>query len=140
MNDDPPPGFLPIRLADPFTAEFGGLYVDHERGCIGFRVGAQHLNKAGMCHGGALATFCDLQVTAVKPQLRQQQHHRPTVTLSVDYAGPAQLGDWVEAQVSLVKETRSLVFTNAVLTANGRVVAQSRAIYHTPRKVTAEAG
>ena len=48
---------------------------------------------------------------------------------SVDYLSPARLGDWVEATVTLAKATRSLIFTQALITANGETVARTTALY-----------
>jgi acyl-coenzyme A thioesterase PaaI-like protein len=55
--------------------------------------------------------------------------HQPTVSLSIDYLATARLGAWVEAQVTLIKTTRTLIFTQALLSADGEIVARSNAIY-----------
>jgi hypothetical protein len=39
------------------------------------------------------------------------------------------LGAWVEAAVTLVKTTKTLIFTQALITADGDIVARSQAIY-----------
>ena len=55
--------------------------------------------------------------------------HQPTISLSVDYIATAPLGAWVEAAVTLVKSTKTLIFTQALITAGGEIVARSQAIY-----------
>jgi uncharacterized protein (TIGR00369 family) len=133
MFPEPPPGFQLYPQHGGFAQSFGPIYLHAEGGRLGFRVTQGHLNVAGVCHGGALASFADLQMIAIRTALGPVVKHRPTVNLSVDYVAPAPLGAWVEAAVTLVKATRSMVFTHALITADGAVVAQSRAIYHTPR-------
>ena len=49
--------------------------------------------------------------------------------INLDYLAPARLGTWVEAVITLVKITRTLAFTQALITADGDVVARSTGIY-----------
>ena len=125
MSDDVPTGFVPVTVTTGYNAGFGPSYLDAASGRIGFRVADLHLNPVGFCHGGAIATFADLQVVAAG----QYDAHKPTVSLTIDYVAPAPLGAWVEAAVTCVKVTRTLIFTQALITADGAIVARSSAIY-----------
>jgi hypothetical protein len=55
--------------------------------------------------------------------------HQPKVSLSTDYLAIAPLGSWVESEVTLIKTTRTLIFMQALISANGAIVARSSAIY-----------
>ncbi|MDE2277802.1 MAG: PaaI family thioesterase, partial [Burkholderiales bacterium] len=57
-----PPGFKPVTVGGAFVAQNGPLYVLHEGPVVklGFRVEARHCNPMGICHGGMLASFCDM--------------------------------------------------------------------------------
>lgn len=121
-----PAGFVAIALAIGYNAGFGPSYVDAVGGKVGFRVAERHLNPVGLCHGGAIATFADLQVVAAG---QYHEGHKPTVSLTIDYVAPAPLGAWVEATVTCIKVTRTLIFTQALITADGKIVARSSAIY-----------
>jgi uncharacterized protein (TIGR00369 family) len=126
---DAPDGFEPLDLISGYSVAFGPVYLNRSERKLGFRVEKSHLNPFGLCHGGAMATFADLQVIAVKDGPGIKPGFSPTVSMSVDYLSPARLGDWVEATVTLAKATRSLIFTQALITANGETVARATALY-----------
>ena len=97
---------------------------------MGFRIAPNHLNPVGVCNGGAMATFADMQIAAViAGGPGTSEGHQPTISLNVDYLATASLGAWVEAAVTLVKTTKTLIFTQALITADGEIVARSQAIY-----------
>ena len=124
-----PDGFEPLDLISGYSVAFGPVYLNRSERKLGFRVEESHLNPFGLCHGGAMATFADLQVIAVKEGPGIKPGFSPTVSMSVDYLSPARLGDWVEATVTLAKATRSLIFTQALITADGETVARTTALY-----------
>ena len=77
-----------------------------------------------------MATFADMQIAAVIcASPGTADGHQPTISLHVDYLATAPLDAWVEAVVTLVKTTRSLIFTQALIRADGEIVARSQAIY-----------
>jgi uncharacterized protein (TIGR00369 family) len=131
MADDnaAPPGFELLDLGSGFAAPFGPVYLNRHGNRLGFRVAPHHLNPVDTCHGGVLATFADMQIAAVRSARDINSKHLPTVSLSVDYLAPVALNSWVEAAVTLVKTTQTLVFTQALLTVNGEAVARAAAIY-----------
>ena len=53
----------------------------------------------------------------------------PTLSLNVDFVSAARLGDWIEAEATLVKATGRYLFTQAVLSNAAGPVARSSAIY-----------
>lgn len=131
--DDVPDGYSPADLGSGFGAAFGPVWLDRARHRLAFRVAANHANPVGLCHGGALATFADAQLIAIRAGREEGQPHTPTISLSVDYLASAALGDWVEATVELVRETRSLIFVQSVLRVAGAPVARTSAIYRNHR-------
>jgi uncharacterized protein (TIGR00369 family) len=118
-----------MDLGPGFTTTFGPVYLRRADSRLGFRVGERHLNPMGVCHGGAMATFADMQVAVVKSGLGTRAGHMPTIHLDVDYLATAPLGGWVEMAVTLVKTTRNLVFTQALISVDGNAVARSAGIY-----------
>jgi acyl-coenzyme A thioesterase PaaI-like protein len=130
MDSAAPIGFEALDLGPGFAQAFGPVYVRRATSSLGFRVAPCHLNPVGVCNGGAMATFADMQIAAViKSGPGTAPGHQPTISLSVDYLAPAPVDAWVEAAVMLVKRTRTLIFTQALITANGDPVARSTAIY-----------
>lgn len=128
-DDDGPAGYVAIDLGTGYNASFGLVLIDRAGGRMAFRVAAHHANPVGTCHGGALATFADAQVAAVHEGVEAGKPHTPTITLTVDYLAPIAVGALVEAQVTLVKATRTMLFTQSLMTVEGAIVARSSAIY-----------
>lgn len=127
--DDPPAGFQKIAYGDPET--FAGPYYERDEDGqyqVGFRVKPRHANHAGLCHGGLIATFCDLQVRPIK--IRQGlMSFAPTISMAVDFVESGMAGDWIWMEPQLVKRTRKMLFTQALVMAEDRVIARTNATY-----------
>jgi len=115
----------------------GVLWYNRAEGRIALHVQPQHCNAYGDLHGGAMATFVDGQAAAVLDyHANDPSGHTPTISLSIDYIGPAPCGSWLVADVTMLRATRTMIFTQAVVTMDGQVVARSNAIYrNVPGKV-----
>jgi uncharacterized protein (TIGR00369 family) len=115
----------------------GLLWFDRAKGRMALKVGAEHCNAYRTLHGGAMATFADGQAGAVIEYHEDDpEGHTPTISLSVDYLAPVPVGAWLVADVTLLKVTRTMIFTQAVMTVGERVVARTNAIYrNVPGKV-----
>lgn len=124
-----PERFELLDVGSGFDAAFGKVYVERTEHRMGFRVAECHTNPFGVCHGGAMATFADTQLMAYFVVLGEGREIIPTINLSIDYLAPVPLGAWVEASVTLVKRTRTMLFTQAIMTVDGEPVARSSAIY-----------
>ncbi len=106
----------------------GDLMVDWATARYALQVAERHCNTTGMMNGGAMATFLDGQAFVVLGDDLKKQH-TPTISLSIDFLAPPLLGDWLVAEVELVKITRSMIVTQALARVGDRVVARSNAIY-----------
>ncbi|MES2492543.1 MAG: PaaI family thioesterase [Pseudomonadota bacterium] len=115
----------------------GVLWYNRAAGQIALHVKPEHCNAYGSMHGGAMATFVDGQAAGVVVyHLNDAAGHTPTISLSVDYLAPVPAGSWLVADVTLLRATRTMLFTQAVLTVDAQVVARSNAIYrNVPGKV-----
>jgi uncharacterized protein (TIGR00369 family) len=130
QDDTPPDGFRKIAYKS-HPERFNGPYYEREidgRWQIGFRVKERHINHAGLCHGGVVSAFCDMQIRPVKLALGLTRFS-PTVNLSVDFVASAQLGDWVQMEPELVRRTTKLMFSTALVKVGDQVVARTSAIY-----------
>ena len=142
MSPEPPPGFQQLQIAAGFAADFGPIYAkrEGERVWFGFRVGADHMNPRGVAHGGALATFADMQLAALMRMGRLEAKQSPTISLSLDFLAPARTGDWVEGEIVLVKRTGRLAFSETILTIDGSAVVRAKAIFsHSDRAASLDA-
>lgn len=138
-GESPPlPGeWLPARDAGSGPWNVGVLWYNRAAGRIALHVQEQHCNAYGSMHGGAMATFVDGQAAGVLDYRENDRNgHTPTISLTVDYIGPVPVGSWLVADVTLLRATRTMIFTQAVVTVNEQVVARSSAIYrNVPGKV-----
>ncbi len=126
MNTTPaaiPAGFKPLTMMGGFMAVNGPLYLRHEGESVqlGFRVEARHTNPFGNCHGGMLASFCDmlLPISIHRKSPEVGQRFLPTINLQIDYLAPAALGAWVQGEAQVLRVTRSMVFAQELATADG---------------------
>ncbi|CAP55101.1 PaaI family thioesterase [Gluconacetobacter diazotrophicus] len=136
----PPPGFIP--MPEPFPGGFntasGGFLVGLEAGELigGFRVTTAFCNRGGICHGGKLATVCDVYL-ALAALFREdlRTDFLPTVSLGLDFLTPVAHGAWVELRSETLRITRSLVFVQGLATVEGTPAVRANATYHrTPQR------
>lgn len=92
-----PSGFRELTEASSFAAANGPWFekIEDGRAIRGFLPGPQHANALGIVHGGMLAAFLDSAMGVSVWQTLQRR--AVTLTLSLDYLGPARIGDWLEA-------------------------------------------
>ncbi len=122
-----PAGFERLTLGGPFIQNNGPLYVRREGSAVqfGFRVEQRHVNTLGNLHGGMMATFCDMLLPLSVHYKTTELAGRflPTVSLQVDYLAPAHVGMWVQGEAAPLRITRSLVFAQGLVTADGEACA-----------------
>ncbi len=127
-----PEGFRKISFArNPFVEVNGPLYAKVDKGkfIIGIRIEPRHCNPMDRCHGGMLLTICDM-VLAIGSNFQAELHQfLPTVNLTCDFLAPAPVGTWLEGRVEVLRTTRNLVFSQAILTADGTPVARANGIF-----------
>jgi uncharacterized protein (TIGR00369 family) len=130
---DIPEGFKPRRFGGGFIAVNGPLYVKKSNAgvLLGFRVEPRHCNPMGICHGGMIATFCDMLLPISAHSLSPELGRRflPTINLQVDYLAASKLGAWVQGEAQLLRATRSMVFMQGLVTADGETVARVSGIF-----------
>jgi uncharacterized protein (TIGR00369 family) len=143
LDDNPPDGFLRIDFdrdrPDPtFNSHIGALYAKRgpkgtrEAFVLGFRVQKHMCNPAGGLHGGMMMVVADLVGTMGGGALVGLRKFLPTVSMTFDFVAPAKLGDWVEGRPEIVRQTRSLLFTNIYLTVGDDKILRASAIAKIP--------
>ena len=117
-----PEGFVPISFPpSPFVEMTGPMYGRRAGGdfTLGFIVLPKHCNAAGVCHGGMIATVCDMLLTVGSNIQSNQSRFLPTISISCDFLAGAKEGAWLEGQVSVLRVTRNLLFASCVIEARG---------------------
>lgn len=127
-----PAGFRPVSAGAGFIAANGPLFLRHEGELVqlGFRVEARHCNPMDICHGGMMATFCDMLLPLVTHRRVPEIARRflPTIALQIDYLAPSPLGAWVQGEAQVLRTTRTMVFAQGLVSADGTPVARCSGI------------
>jgi uncharacterized protein (TIGR00369 family) len=120
---DWPPGFHPLPMGGPFIELNGPIGLKHEGAVVqlGFRVERRHCNPMGNCHGGMLASFSDMVLPLCIHRKAPEVGFKflPTINLTIDFLSPAPLGAWVQGEGDVLRVTRSMVFAQGIVTADG---------------------
>ena len=128
-----PEGFHARQFGTGFIAVNGPLYarLTDGRFQLGFRVEQRHCNLMGICHGGMMATFCDMLLPISAHVLSEALGKRflPTINLQIDYLAASPLGAWVQGEAQLLRSTRSLVFMQGLVEADGHPAARVSGIF-----------
>ena len=130
----PPPGFAPHFRKSRVTDAWEPLYSRKIASTvqIGLYVGEAHCNSRGLLHGGVIAALVD---NAMGLSCVETMTERPrglvTVSLNIDYVGAAKLGQWLQMEPRVLKAGGSLAFADALVTADGAVIARANASFKT---------
>lgn len=129
-----PEGYKPLSRIGGFIALAGPyFYKDGIEADAGntFRYGFQsadgHKNTNGVVHGGALLTFADTAMGATVYYLAK----RPCATISMnsEFVSAAQPGAWIDAAVTITRQTRSLTFVRCTLSTDGETLLTASGIW-----------
>ena len=139
MSANVPDGFAPIVAGGDFIARNGPLYLRQVDGLVelGFRVQPRHANPMGICHGGMMATFCDMLLPMITRILVANlgNHFLPTISLHVDYLAPSPVGAWVHGSAQALHVTGSMAFAQGLVHADERLVARTNGVFKISRRL-----
>ena len=126
-----PEGFLPVETTGPFMATLGPLYYRAAEGgvIIALRIAEQHLNRRGIAHGGMLVTLADSAMGMNLARAREPRLWTVTTSLSTEFIDAARRGDWVQAQVDILKLGRRLAYANCYLTIDARRILRASGVF-----------
>lgn len=134
------PGFEPLRAPPGFVREIGGFHVHDELDVVALRVRPEHLNSIGIAHGGFLATLADSAFGVLIKRQCGLLNPPATVTLNMDYIGPARAGDWLQAEVEVHKVGRRLTNASCLLKVGERLVARASGVFIMAAPAAGEGG
>ena len=127
---DAPAGFHQLATLDDVMGGFAPIYARQEEGsqmALGFRVGRQHCNPRGNCHGGTWATIADV-VMGVNVGFVTGMSG-PTISLNIDFLGAATTGQWVEGRARILRWTPRFAFVECHFTADGELALRANAVF-----------
>ncbi len=127
-------GYTALFRTSPFLDLVGPFYQREEGEglVVALRIEARHANARGTAHGGLLVTTADVALGYNAAYLGLEKRAGAaliTANLSVDFAGSAKVGDWVEARVDVQRVGARLAFANAYLYVGERRIARASAVF-----------
>lgn len=126
-----PEGFKPLFRTSPYIELVGPLYARGEGASLtlGLRAERKHCNTRGTVHGGVLATLADIALGYAMAFAATPPTGLVTANLSLDYAGAAREGDWLEARVDIQKQGSRLAFGNCYITRGHERIVRASAVF-----------
>jgi len=130
-----PEGFLPMRPFGRFHDLVGPLYWARraENIVVGLRVEDRHANASGSAQGGMLLTLVDTAFTLAAGCAAPKGQYAVTQGLTADFLAPARAGDWVEAEVEVLRAGRSTITLDCRVRsggAQGRLLMRASGSFH----------
>lgn len=131
-----PAGFEPLFRTSPVSELIGPIYY---KGTgydlrLGLRAQPKHANLRGSVHGGVLATFADMALGYTLAFATDPPAGLVTANLTIDYAGSAKIGDWMETRTDVQRQGGRVAFATCyiyvgeqrIVRASGVFLAQER--------------
>ena len=127
MNDQ----FEQISLKSGFMKHNGGLLfrtISENEYEFKATIKENHLNAAGITHGGFIATFVDAGAGTAAHRSADQN---PCVTISLElkFISTVKLGQELVGKTKIQKKTKSMIFLTCKLTAEDKIVATASGIW-----------
>jgi len=131
-----PDGFAPHTRKSPLTDPWEPLYakiVDSAL-VLGVRIRQAHCNARGFAHGGLISALADNAMGhSVIGTLRRKEGNSAanavTVSLTLDFLGAVQVGQWLEIVPRVLKAGSNLGFADCLVLADGQPVARGNATF-----------
>lgn len=136
---DVPEGFARHDRRSPVTDPWEPIYrrIRDETVVLGLRAGPAHTNSRGFVHGGLISALADNAMGLTCARRLGPEGSLVTVSLTVDFLGSAQIGQWLAFDTAFVKLGGTLCFTQVFVTADGQPCARANAVFRTVRRQAA---
>ena len=134
--------FEQISLKTGFMKHNGGILfrsitdTDYEFKSI---INENHLNAAGITHGGYLAALIDAGSGTAAHKVAE---NAPCVTISLDikFIGASKVGDEIRGYTKILKKTNTLVFLQSELKCNDKIIASASGVWKILKKKPSNLG
>ena len=128
---DIPEGFEPHFRQSPLTDPWEPLYAKRtDRAVvIGLRLAKPHTNARGLIHGGLIAALADNAMGYSCAQATGWKTTFVTISLSVDFVGAAEIGQWLAVESDVIKTGSTVCFAQSLVKADDTVIARANATF-----------
>ena len=123
--------FEQISLKPGFMKHNGGLLfktISEKEYEFKATIKKNHLNAAGIAHGGFIAAFVDAGAGTAAHRVADQ---KPCVTISLElkFISAVKLGQELVGKTKIQKKTKSMIFLTCKLTTEDKIVATASGIW-----------
>ena len=124
-------GFEQISLKPGFMKHNGGLLfrtISENEYEFKVTINENHLNAAGITHGGFIAAFVDAGAGTAAHRTADKN---PCVTISLElkFISAIKLGQELYGKTKIQKKTKSMVFLTCELSASNKIVATASGVW-----------
>ena len=136
-STDIPEGFEPHFRKSPFTDPWEPLYSKRTEKAVhlGLRLAKPHTNSRGLIHGGLIASLADNAMGYSCAQAMGWNASLLTISLSVDYAGSAEIGQWLAVECEVIRTGSTICFAQSLIKADDVVIARANGTFRVvPKK------
>jgi uncharacterized protein (TIGR00369 family) len=126
-----PDGFTRHDRSSPLTEPWEPIYsrATGRAMLIGLRLARPHTNSRGLAHGGLITSLADNAMGLSCGLVLGGGARLLTVSLSVDFVGSAQVGQWLQIDSDVIKTGNRLCFAQALVTADGVPCARANGTF-----------
>lgn len=131
-----PTDFAPHDRSSPLTQPWEPIFARRggHRLWLGIEVRAAHTNSRGLLHGGLIAALADNTlglnlVLELQAEGRSALQGLVTSSLTVDFLGRAELGQWLEFSASFIHAGGTQGVAGGLVTADGLPIARANATF-----------
>ena len=123
--------FEQISLKPGFMKHNGGVVfrnISNEEYEFKSTINENHLNAAGITHGGYLSALVD---AGAGTAAHRSVYNAPCVTISLElkFIGTSKLGDEIIGRVKILKKTKTLVFLLCDLKCNNKIITSASGVW-----------
>ena len=132
-----PDGFEPLFRKSPLTEPWEPLYskTTDKAVIIGLRLARPHTNGRGLIHGGLITALADNAMGYSCALATNWTTSFVTVSLSVDFVGSAEIGQWCSIESDVIKTGKTICFAQCLVWADGVVIARASGTFRVvPKK------
>ena len=133
---DIPEGFARHYRRSPLTDPWEPIYSKQTPDAVimALRLDTPHTNSRGLAHGGLMTALADNAMGLSCAQKLGGGARLVTVSLSIDFIAPAQVGQWLAVETDVIKTGGTLCFAQCFVTADGVKCARGSGTFHVTRK------
>lgn len=137
-----PEGFEPFPLDNSFNDAFAPLYISmtDDGPKVALCVQKHHLNPMGICHGAVYMALLDIAFASVIGHAMGKYAGTPTININIDYMSSTGEGEWLFTDVSCLKLTNSMGFTQGIVRGDKGIKVSGNGVFKLPADIDAAPG